>query len=140
LIAPGFKTPAIAKTHFLMSRTTSVGFVRLAQKASGASRFRAFALVVHGFLYSVRQLRHLVGLRECTASSFGFIPYDIDKRAGCARWTACPQLPFPYSTDSDSNQGGELVLRQAQRQPRFARIGLVWLTRCTIAFVVFPET
>jgi hypothetical protein len=51
-----------------------------------------------------------------------------------------PQLPFPYSTDSDSNQGGELVLRQAQRQPRFARIGLVWLTRCTIAFVVFPET
>jgi hypothetical protein len=47
LIAPGFKTPAIAKVHFLMSRTTSIGFVRLAQKASGTRRFRAFAFAVH---------------------------------------------------------------------------------------------
>src|SRR5882757_7073805 len=52
LIAPGFKTPAIAKAHFLVSRTTSVGLMRLAQKASGTRGFRAFALVVHGFLYS----------------------------------------------------------------------------------------
>jgi hypothetical protein len=31
LIAPGFKPPAIAKAHFLMRGTTSIGLVRLAQ-------------------------------------------------------------------------------------------------------------
>jgi hypothetical protein len=49
LIAPGFKTPAIAKAHFLMRRTTSVSLVRFAQQASGTRGFRTFALVVHGF-------------------------------------------------------------------------------------------
>jgi hypothetical protein len=49
LITPGFKTPAIAKAHFFMSRTKSIGLVRLAQKASGTRGFRTFALVVHGF-------------------------------------------------------------------------------------------
>jgi hypothetical protein len=49
LIAPGFKPPTIAKAHFLVSRATSIGFMRLTQKASRTRGFRAFALVVHGF-------------------------------------------------------------------------------------------
>src|SRR5947209_3248352 len=52
LIAPGLKPSAIAKAHFLVRRTTSVGLVRLAQKASRTRGFRTFALVVHGFLDS----------------------------------------------------------------------------------------
>jgi hypothetical protein len=52
LIAPGFKPPAIAKAHFLVSRTTSIGLVRLAQQASSTRGFRTFAFVVHGFLNS----------------------------------------------------------------------------------------
>ena len=49
LVTPGFKTPAIAEAHFLVRRTTSVGLMRLAQKASRTRGFRTFALVVHSF-------------------------------------------------------------------------------------------
>src|SRR4051794_6221131 len=77
LIAPGFKTPAIAKAHFLVSGTASVGLVRLAQQASRTRGFRTFALVVHGFLDSSgdkpsvsRALRASVsfGLTRCTTA------------------------------------------------------------------------
>jgi hypothetical protein len=88
LIAPGFKTPAIAKAHFLMRRTTPIGLVRLAQKASRTRGFRTFALVVHGF--SACYLRHFVRLRECPANGFGFVLYDINERARCAGRTTCP--------------------------------------------------
>jgi hypothetical protein len=41
LIAPGFKTPAIAKAHFLTRGTASIGLMRLAEKASRTRGFRA---------------------------------------------------------------------------------------------------
>jgi hypothetical protein len=55
-------------------------------------------------------LRHLVCLRERATNRLGLILDDIDKRAGRAGRAARAKLPLPYSSDSRSNQGGELVL------------------------------
>lgn len=58
----------------------------------------------------ISRLRHLVCLRERATNRFGLILDDADKRAGCAGRSTRTKLPLPYSSDSRSNQGGELVL------------------------------
>ena len=79
--------------------------------------FRSLAQAIRSDLRNAGQwpnqqrcLRHFVGLREGTTNSFGLILDDADKRASCAGRAARTKLPLPYSSDSCSNQGGELVL------------------------------
>src|SRR6202011_1836099 len=47
LISSDFKTPAIPKTHVLMSWTASIGLMWLAHEATRACGFGAFAFMIH---------------------------------------------------------------------------------------------